>query len=167
MATRCRPKEWKEADVPDPDDWNRGVIDEFRANAGQVGGYFEGTTMLLLHSTGARSGEERVNPLLYLPHEQGFVVFATAGASPTNPGWYHNLVANPAARVEVGIETIPVRARITTGAERDALYAEQVRRRPSFAEYEQQTTRVIPVVVLERTDQGGIEARAPMGAGTR
>lgn len=129
--------------------WNREVIDEFRANEGRVGGNFEGAPIVLLHTTGARSGEERINPLMYLPDGDRIVVFASKGGAPGNPDWYFNLVANPAVTVEVGSETRPARARVVGPDERDTLYAEQAKRYPQFAEYEKLTTRKIPVVVLE------------------
>jgi deazaflavin-dependent oxidoreductase (nitroreductase family) len=135
----------------DMTDWNDKIIEEFRANEGRVGGGFEGAPLLLLHTTGARSGTERINPLMYLPDGDRLVVFASKGGAPTNPDWYYNVRANPDASVEVGTERIPVRARVATGEERDALYAEQSRRYPQFAGYQAGTERTIPVVILERT----------------
>lgn len=132
-------------------DYNAQVIDEFRDNAGEVGGPFEGMPMLLLHHRGARSGSERINPLAYLMDEGRYVVFATKGGAPTNPAWYHNLRANPEATIEVGTETIKVTASEVTGPERDRLYRAQAERRPAFADYERETDRVIPVVVLTPT----------------
>ena len=129
--------------------WNREVIDEFRANEGHVGGHFEGAPMVLLHTTGARSGEERINPLMYLPDGDRIVVFASKGGAPDNPDWYHNLLANPDVTVEVGTDTKPGTARVVGPDERDTLYAEQVKRYPQFGEYEKLTTRTIPVVVIE------------------
>jgi deazaflavin-dependent oxidoreductase (nitroreductase family) len=130
-------------------DWNTQIIEEFRANEGRVGGRFEGATMLLLHTTGAKSGQERVNPLVYLPDGDRMVVFASKGGAPTNPDWYHNLLANPEVTVEVGTTTVRARARVTQGEERDAFWAGQVAARPAFADYEASTDRVIPVIVLE------------------
>jgi deazaflavin-dependent oxidoreductase (nitroreductase family) len=130
-------------------DWNLQIIEEFRANDGVVGGPFEGATMLILHSTGRRSGREHVTPLVYLPDGDRYVVFGSKGGAPTHPEWYLNLVANPEATVEVGTGTIPVRAAEVTGPERDELYARQVERRASFAEYQQKTSRVIPAIALE------------------
>jgi deazaflavin-dependent oxidoreductase (nitroreductase family) len=129
---------------------NAGIIEEFRANEGRVGGPFEGAPLLLLITTGARSGRTRVNPLMYLADGDRLVVFASKGGSPTNPDWYHNVVANPDASVEVGTEHFPVRATVATGAERDELFAEQAKRYPQFAKYEANTQRTIPVVVLDR-----------------
>jgi deazaflavin-dependent oxidoreductase (nitroreductase family) len=130
--------------------WNEKIIEEFRTNEGRVGGGFEGAPLLLLHTTGARSGAERINPLMYLPDGERLVVFASKGGAPTNPDWYYNVRANPDASVEVGTDRFPVRARIAAGEERDALYAEQSRRYPQFAEYQAGTDRTIPVVILER-----------------
>jgi deazaflavin-dependent oxidoreductase (nitroreductase family) len=131
-------------------DYNADVIAEFRANHGKVGGNFEGAPILLLHSVGAKSGQERVNPMMYLQDGDRYVVFASKAGAPTNPAWYHNLKANPDAEIEVGDETIAVRAEEVTGAERDAKYAEQAALFPGFADYEKKTDRVIPVVALTR-----------------
>jgi deazaflavin-dependent oxidoreductase (nitroreductase family) len=132
-------------------DHNAGIIEEFRANEGRVGGFFEGATMLLLHTVGAKTGRERVNPLVYLPDGDRYVVIASKGGAPTNPDWYHNLLAHPDVSVEVGTETIPVHAVVVEDdAEHDALYGRQVERRPGFADYLKMTTRRIPVIALER-----------------
>ncbi len=133
----------------DWDEYNRQVIEEFRANDGRVGGPFEGAPMVLLHTTGARTGNERINPLMYLPDGDRVVVFASKGGAPDNPDWYHNLVANPRVTIEVGDATRPAVARPVTGEERDRLYAEQVRRYPQFGEYEKKTSRRIPVVAID------------------
>lgn len=133
-----------------PNDWNAGIIKEFRANAGKVGGVFEGKPVLLLHHTGAKSGTPRVNPLMYQPVDAGIAIFASKGGAPTNPDWYHNLLAHPHAEIEVGTETYPVRARVAPDDERDAIFTKQKQEFPQFAEYEQATARRIPVVVLER-----------------
>jgi len=130
-------------------DWNRDVIDEFRSNAGKVKA-FEGRPLLLLHHKGAKTGTERVNPLVYLPVDGNFAVFGSKAGAPTNPDWYHNLRANPDTQVEVGAETIPVRARVAEGEERDRIWEEQKRVNTNFADYEKLTTRPIPVVILER-----------------
>ncbi len=130
-------------------DWNQSVIDEFRANAGKVAA-FEGRPLLLLHHRGARSGIDRVNPLAYLPVGDAFAVFGSKAGAPTNPDWYHNLQANPETMVEVGNETIPVRARVAEGEERERIWTEQKRLNRNFADYETKTTRPIPVVILER-----------------
>lgn len=130
-------------------DWNQQIIKEFRANDGKVGGQFEGAPLLLLHSTGAKSGEERITPVVYLPDADHYVIFASKAGAPTNPDWYHNLRANPGATVEVGTETLTVNARIAESDERERLWTEQKRLMPGFADYEAKTTRTIPVVVLE------------------
>ncbi len=131
-------------------DWNRKIIDEFRANGGKVGGQFEGAPLLLLHSTGAKSGVERVNPMMYQAVGDDLVVFASFAGAPTNPAWYHNLVAHPRATVEVGTESVAVEARTATGEERERIWSAQKAAYPGFAEYETKTTRQIPVVILER-----------------
>ncbi len=132
-------------------DFNEQIIDEFRANGGQVGGMFEHATLLLLHHRGAKTGAERVSPLGYMPLEDGYAIFASKAGSPTNPAWYHNLVSNPDTTVEVGAETIPVRARVAGPDERERIWTAQKKRVPQMAEYEKKTTREIPVLVLERT----------------
>lgn len=136
-------------------DWNTRVIQEFRQNEGRVGGNFEGAPMVLVHHRGRKTGQERVNPMMYMRDEhdpQTIYVFASKGGAPTNPDWYRNLVAAGNAEVEVGTETYPVTVREVTGEERDRIYAEQARRYPGFAEYEQKTKgiRTIPVVALRR-----------------
>jgi deazaflavin-dependent oxidoreductase (nitroreductase family) len=129
-------------------DFNERVIEEFRANGGRVGGPFADLRLLLLHHTGARSGAERVNPLAYLLDDGRYVVFASKGGAPTDPDWYHNLKAHPSTEIEVGAEEIDVVASEATGEERDRLYRAMAERVPQFAEYEANTKRVIPVVVL-------------------
>ena len=129
-------------------DYNADVIAEFRANHGKVGGNFEGAPLLLLHTTGARSGQERVNPVMYLRDGDRYLVFASKGGAPSSPDWYYNLKADPDAEIEVGDETIAVRAEEVTGAERDAKYAEQAALFPGFADYEKKTDRLIPVIAL-------------------
>ncbi len=131
-------------------DWNAEVIDEFRANGGRVGGAFEGAPLLLLHSIGARSETERVTPVMYLAVDNSFAVFASKAGADTNPDWYHNLLAHPEASVEVGTDRIEVTARVLGDEERDPIWQEQKRRYAGFAEYEDKTTRVIPVVMLDR-----------------
>ena len=134
----------------DRSNWNQTIIKEFRTNAGKVGGYFEGTPMILIHHIGARSGTERVNPLAYLPDGDDMVIAASKGGAPTNPDWYHNLKAHPLIDVEVGTERFRVEATEVTGAERDALWRRLVEMRPGFGEYETKTTRVIPMFRLTR-----------------
>lgn len=134
----------------DPNDFNQAIIAEFRANAGKVGGNFEGAPMILVHHRGARTGTERVAPLVYQAVGDAYAVFASKGGAPTHPQWYLNLVANPETTVEVGAETIPVRARVATGAEREQIWSTQKELMPGFAEYERTAQgREIPVVVLE------------------
>jgi deazaflavin-dependent oxidoreductase (nitroreductase family) len=133
----------------DSSNWNQPIIEEFRANAGWVGGPFAGAPLLLLHHRGAKTGIERVNPMMYQKLEGGYAVFGSKGGAPTNPDWYYNLVAHPEPMVEVGTETIPVRARVAQGEERARIWEKQKRDYPGFAEYERTTTRQIPVVILE------------------
>jgi len=131
-----------------PADFNASVIAEFRANDGRVGGMFEDMPLLLLHHTGAKSGTERVNPLAYLLDDGRYVIIASKGGAPTNPDWYHNLKANPRAKIEVGADTFDVVASEASGEERDRLYRAQAERLPQFADYEAGTARTIPVIVL-------------------
>ena len=136
--------------MDDMNAFNRQVIDEFRANEGRVGGPFQGAPMVLLHTTGARSGQERITPLVYRPVNGDIAVFGSKGGAPEHPAWYLNLLAKPEVTVEVGTETYPVVARVAEGDERQRIWDEQARVMPGFAEYQEKTTRVIPVVVLER-----------------
>ena len=132
-------------------DFNQAIIDEFRANDGVVGGYFEHLTLLLLHHQGARSGRERVTPLAMLEVEGGWAVFASKGGADENPAWYYNLLAHPQVKVEVGSGTYEVRAHEATGEEYERIWSTQKERAPQFAEYERKTARdYIPVMVLER-----------------
>lgn len=136
--------------MTDVNDWNAQIIAEFRANEGRVGGNFEGAPVLLLHTIGARSGAERVNPMMYLDLDGRRYVFASKAGADTNPDWFHNLLANPDVTVEAGTETYGATAVPVTGEERDRVYGEQARRYPGFAEYQAKTSRVIPVVELRR-----------------
>ena len=133
------------------DAMNRPVIEEFRETGGKAGGLFEGKPLVLVHHFGAKSGTERIAPLVPYLDGDRIYIFASKGGVPTNPDWYHNLVANPDTVVEFGTETFPVTARLLTGEERDAIYAKQSEVEPQFAEYQRNTTRVIPVFELERT----------------
>ncbi|HEY4388439.1 MAG TPA: nitroreductase family deazaflavin-dependent oxidoreductase [Ktedonobacteraceae bacterium] len=126
---------------------NRQVIEEFHANEGKING---GNSLLLLTTTGARSGKQRVNPLAYTTDGERLVIIASKGGTPTNPDWYHNIVAHPDVTVEVGTETFEARATVVEGTERDELYAKQAAIMPNFAEYQEKTTRKIPVIVLTR-----------------
>ena len=132
------------------DDWNRQIIEEFHANGGKVGGQFAGFTLLLLTTTGAKSGKRRVNPLGYTTDGDRLVIIASKGGAPSSPDWYYNLLAHPEVTVEVGSETFQATASVVDGEEHDTLYAKMVAIAPQFAEYQQKTTRKIPVVVLER-----------------
>ena len=134
------------------DDFNSRIIEEFRANAGKVGGPFEGAPMILVHHKGARTGTERVSPLVYQPVGENFAVFGSKGGAPSAPAWYRNVVANPEIEVEVGTDTIPVRARELKGDERAPIWEKQKKLMPGFAEYEEKTRgiREIPVILLER-----------------
>ena len=129
---------------------NQAIIDEFRSNEGRVGGNFANTTLLLLSTTGAKSGQPRINPLSCLQDGDRWVVFGTKAGAPTSPDWYHNLVANPAVTVEVGTEKFEAEATVLIGEERDRIYARQAARLQVFADYEKKTTRTIPVVALTR-----------------
>jgi deazaflavin-dependent oxidoreductase (nitroreductase family) len=132
-------------------DWNTKIIEEFRANEGRVGGPFEGAPMILIHHIGARSGTERVTPLVYFPQDDGrMVIIASKAGAPTNPDWYHNLKANPEIDVEVGTETFPVQVTEAGGAEREGIWTRAVAAMPGFGEYQEKTTRTIPVLVLSR-----------------
>jgi deazaflavin-dependent oxidoreductase (nitroreductase family) len=135
--------------VAEAQDWNSQIIAEFRANGGKVGGPFEGGTLLLLHTVGAKSGQPRVNPLMYQDIGDGVAVFATKGGAPTHPDWYHNLLANPRVSAEIGAQTLPFVARLAEGAERDRIWTAQKSAHPGFADYERRTTRQIPVIILE------------------
>lgn len=131
-----------------PQDFNARIIDEFRANQGRVGGPFEGATLLLLQHVGAKTGKDRLNPLVYNRDGDRYVIFASKAGAPTNPDWYHNLKAHPNVTIEVGTDAIEVHAEEATGEERDHLFEAQTERSPQFAEYQSKTDRVIPVIVL-------------------
>ena len=131
-------------------DFNQNVIAEFRANAGKVGGPFAGRPMLLLTTTGARSGQPRTSPLIYTTTNNQLIILTSKNNTPTNPAWYHNLVTNPEVTLEVGTEKFPARASVATGQERDRLFAAQAALMPGFADYQRKTTRQIPVVTFER-----------------
>ncbi|GAA2758797.1 nitroreductase family deazaflavin-dependent oxidoreductase [Actinopolymorpha rutila] len=128
--------------------WNERIIEEFRANDGKVGGPFEGATLLLLTTTGAKSGKSHISPLMYLADGDRVLIFGSFAGGPKHPAWFHNLRANPRAKVEIGARTYEVTAEEVTGAERDELYARQVAVVPGFGEYQAKTDRTIPVVAL-------------------
>ena len=136
--------------MPDMNDWDRQVIENFRANGGKVRGRGEGRPVLLLTTTGAKSGQRRTHPMMYLHDGDRLLVFASKGGAPTNPDWYHNLLAHPEVTVEVGDETYDAIATPLTGEERDQLYAQWAELYPQFGEYQKNTTRKIPVVALQR-----------------
>jgi deazaflavin-dependent oxidoreductase (nitroreductase family) len=138
--------------MTDANDPNRKIIEEFRANDGIVGGMFEGLPLLLLHHVGAKSGTDRVNPLAYQRlADDSVAVFASKGGYPTNPDWFHNLVANPEVTVEVGTDRYPAKARVASGDERERIWSTQKKAFPQFAEYEGKVSREIPVIVLDKT----------------
>jgi len=141
--------------MPDAHDWNQGIITEFRANEGRVGGPFQGAPMILVHHVGRTSGKQYITPLVYLPGEGGddsLYIFASKGGAPTNPDWYGNLIAAGEATVEVGTSTFVVTITEVAGDERDRIFAEQVKRMPGFGDYAKQTEgiRTIPVLRLTR-----------------
>lgn len=137
--------------MSDPNDRNQQVIEEFRANAGQVGGFFADKQMLLLHTIGAKSGLPRVNPLVTMADGDRYIIIASKGGAPSHPDWYYNLVAHPNVRIEVGSETVPVTAVVAEEPERSQLYAKIADKYDFFAEYARKvTTRVIPVIILIR-----------------
>ena len=136
--------------MADQNDFNKQIIEEFRANGGETFGMFKGRPLLLLTTTGAKSGEARTTPLVYSRDGEKVVIIASMGGAPKHPAWYLNLAANPRVTVELGTEKFEATASATEGAERDGLYAQQAAMMPAFTEYEQKTTRRIPVVVLER-----------------
>ena len=138
------------SDTGSINDFNARVIDEFRANDGKVGGPFEGAALLLLTTTGARSGERRTSPVVYSTDGDRLVIVASKAGAPNNPAWFHNLIANPTVTVEVGTDAFEATAAVTDEAERRRLFDAQAAMMPGFKEYEQKTSRVIPVVTLRR-----------------
>lgn len=130
--------------------WNDAIIKEFRANSGKVGGNFAGKTLLLLHTVGAKSGQERINPVAYVKDGDRYVIIASKGGAPTHPDWYFNILAQPLVTVEVGDDTFQARAAVASEPERTRLYDKMIEMMPGFAEYRQKTTRVIPVITLSR-----------------
>jgi len=134
-------------------DWNDKIIEEFRSNGGQVGGQFAGAPLLLLHTVGAKSGQPRVHPMMYQKLDDGYAVFASKGGAPANPDWYHNLLAHPQIRAEIGTDEVELVARVADGDERERIWSAQKAAFPGFADYESKTSRQIPVVVLEAAPQ--------------
>jgi len=134
--------------MSNPNERNMVIVQEFRANAGKVGGPFAGKSLLLLHTIGAKSGQPRINPVACIRDGDRFVIIASKGGAPTNPDWYYNILANPLVSVETGTEQFQARASIAVEPERTRLYNQMVEMMPGFAEYQRKTTRVIPVVIL-------------------
>jgi len=136
--------------MAEPNEFNAAIITEFRANGGKVGGQFAGAPLLLLTTTGAKSGRQITTPLMYAHDGERMIVFASKAGAPENPAWFHNLLAHPVVKLEVGDETFEANAAPVSGSERDRLYNEQAARFPGFADYQAKTSRKIPVVALER-----------------
>ena len=137
-----------------PNDWNKQIIEEFHANGGKVGGQFAGASLLLLHTVGAKSNQERINPLAYFKDGEHYVIIASKGGAPTNPDWYHNILAHPDVTLEVGTEHFKAYASVIQGQERDRIFADVAKQAQGFGEYQKNTTRTIPVIVLQRTNVG-------------
>ncbi len=131
-----------------PVDWNKQIIDEFRANGGKVGGHFSGATLLILHTRGAKSGKERVNPVAYVKDGDRYVIVASKGGAPTNPDWYYNLLADPQVTIEVDSQQLQARASVVAEPDRTRLYQKMAAMLPSFNDYVTRTSRVIPVIAL-------------------
>lgn len=136
--------------MADPSDFNQQLIEEYRATDGKVTGVFAGRPLMLLTTTGAKSGQPRTAPLVYTTDGDDLVVIASKGGAPTNPAWYHNLRAQPLVTIELGADRFQAQARVTEGQERERLYANQAEQMPAFADYQRNATREIPVVVLKR-----------------
>jgi deazaflavin-dependent oxidoreductase (nitroreductase family) len=135
--------------MSDPQDWNRKIIDEFRDNGGQVGGPFAGAPLLLLHTIGAKTARERINPMMYQDLGGPVAVFASKAGAPSHPDWYHNVVAHPEVTAEIGTETRRFVGRTATGEERERIWGKQKQDYPGFADYEAKADREIPVVILD------------------
>ncbi len=131
-------------------DFNKRIIEEFRANGGVVGGHFDGMNLLLVHTTGAKSGLERINPVAQTMDGDRYVIIASKGGAPTNPDWYYNIKANPDVTIEVGTQKFPALAAITEEPERSELFEKMASQYPGFEDYKEKTKRVIPVVTLTR-----------------
>jgi deazaflavin-dependent oxidoreductase (nitroreductase family) len=140
----------RRSEVSDAKEYNRLTAEEFRANDGNTLGDFEGRPILLLTTTGAKSGEERVTPLIYADYGDRLIVCAAAGGQEHHPAWYHNIVASPSVRVEVGEDDFRVDAIVTSGADREAIFAERCANSPAFNEYQAKTSREIPIIALPR-----------------
>lgn len=131
-------------------DFNQKIVEEFRANDGKVGGMFTGMELLLMTTKGAKSGKESIVPVAYTKDDDRFVVVASKGGAPENPAWYYNLLANPEITIEVGTEKFKARAKDTKGEEREKLFNQHAEQYPTFHDYKAKTSRMIPVLVLER-----------------
>ncbi len=136
------------SDVNERNERNRKIIEEFRANDGKVGGYFEGKTLLLLHHKGAKSGQPRINPLAYVKDGDRLVIIASKGGAPTHPDWYYNLLADPLVTVEVGTEKFEARASVVEEPDRTRLYEKMIEMLPAFDDYRKKAGREIPVILL-------------------
>ncbi len=134
----------------DVNDWNKQVIEEFHANGGKVGGQFEGMNIVLLHTVGAKSNQERINPLAYFKDGDNYVIIASKAGAPSNPDWYYNILAHPDVSLEVGTEHFKAHATVPERQERDRIFAEVAQKAPGFGKYQENNPRIIPVVVLER-----------------
>ena len=134
--------------MSDVNERNQKIIEEFRANEGRVGGYFEGKSLLLLHTKGAKSGQERINPVACVRDGERLVVIASKGGAPTNPDWFYNIRANPLVSIEIGTEKFQAQADVAEEPERSRLYEKMVDVMPGFDDYRRKTTRKIPVIVL-------------------
>ncbi len=131
-------------------DWNKQVIEEFHANGGKVGGQFQGANLLLLHTIGAKSHQERINPLAYFKEGDDFVIVASKAGAPTHPDWYYNILAHPEVTLEVGTETFKAHATVAEQPERDQIFENVVKQAPNFGDYQKDNPRVIPIVLLKR-----------------
>lgn len=130
-------------------DWNTSVIEEFRANGGNVGGPFSGAPLLLLHTTGAKTGQERISPLMYQQLDDGYAVFASKAGAPSNPDWYYNILANPNVTVEIGDGSVACQASVASPGVREPIWERQKAAYSGFADYEARTEREIPVILLQ------------------
>jgi len=131
-------------------EFNQSIIDEFRSHGGKVGGPFAGSTLLLLKTTGARSGALRTNPVMYFVDQDRYLIVASFAGAAANPPWFHNLIAHPIVEVEMGTEHFKARAEVVGEPERSQLYATIASAKPAFAEYQRKTKRPIPVIALYR-----------------
>ena len=133
-----------------PNNWNQQVIEEFHANGGKVGGQFAGGSLLLLHTIGAKSNQQRINPLVYFKDDDHYIIVASKAGAPTNPDWYYNLLAHPDVTLEVGTEQFKAHATVAERQERDRIFTDIASTNPGFAKYQENTTRIIPIIILER-----------------